>query len=162
MRGLRLSFSIAFAMVFVLLGFWVGFTHHQAPAVMAASNYNPRTGDPCALYVRTTTPINLTASGQLVTGVAGKQTYVCSMLISNAGAQNVAIVEGTGATCGTNTVGMAGGNAAATGLQLGALQTIWFGPPGSFSIPTLTTGDNICLLLSAATQVSGYIQYAQY
>jgi len=154
---------IAFCAIFIGLGIWIGTCRRSAPyTVQAASNYNPNNGDPCAKYVRVTAPINLTASGQIVTGVAGKQTYVCSMLISNAGAQNVAIVEGTGSVCATNTVGLAGGATAATGLQLAATQTIWFGPPGSFSIPTLTTGDNICLLLSAATQVSGFLQYTQY
>lgn len=155
----RAALWIAAALIFAAVVLWL---YPRQPSVEAATpSYNPKTGDPCALNVRSSVPINLTAGGQLVTGVSGKQTYVCGMLIVNAAAQNIALVEGTGSTCGTNTAGMAGGATAATGWNLGVNQVVAFSYPGAWSIVTATAGDNVCLLLSGSTQVSGYITVAQ-
>lgn len=149
------------AALFIGIRAWMHYGH-QNVTVEAATSYNPKSGDPCAINLRVSVPITLTASGQLVTGSAGKQTYVCGVFIVNAAAQNIALVEGTGAVCATNTVGMAGGNTAATGWNLGVNQTMGFFNPGTWSVVTATTGDNICLLLSGTTQVSGFLQYVQY
>jgi hypothetical protein len=128
-------------------------------AVQASGTYPPRNGDPCTIQMRVQLPINLTASGQLITGVANKQVYICTMQFVTTTAQNIALVEGTGATCGTNTVGIAGGNTAATGWNLAANQVIAFDNPGYWSVSTATAADNVCLLLSGAGQTSGYIQF---
>lgn len=160
-RGLRSAIGLAILMLIAWLLVIVLVVHPGRTSVEAATSYTPKNGDPCVLNLRVTSPINLTASAQMITGTAGKQTYICSMLLVNAAAQNVALVEGTGAVCATNTIGMAGGNTAATGFNMAVNQALWVDSPGWWSIVTATTGDNVCLLLSGTTQLSGFIQYAQ-
>jgi hypothetical protein len=127
----------------------------------AAATYVPRNGDPCMINMRQNAIINLTASGQLITGVAGKQTWICGINFVTATAQNIALVEGTGSTCGTSTAGMAGGATAATGWNL-AINAIYnSGSDNIWDYVTQTTGDNVCLLLSGTGQTSGVIQYVQ-
>lgn len=131
------------------------------PAVEAAASYNPKSGDPCSINLRAVVPINLAASGQLITGTANKTTYICSFHIVSATAQNIALVEGTGATCGTSTAGMAGGATAATGWNFAAGQVLAFGNGMAWQLATASTGRNVCLLLSGTGQTSGAIQFAQ-
>src|SRR5215831_19354899 len=92
--------------------------------VQAAPTYPPKSGDPCSINMRSVVPINLTASGQIAAGVANKYTYICSVHLVTATAQNIALVEGTGSTCGTSTAGMAGGATAATGWNLAVNQSL--------------------------------------
>jgi hypothetical protein len=130
--------------------------------IQAATTYNPREGDPCVLNVRLAAVINLTASGQLSTGVSGNQTYVCYLQFSlSATAENIALVEGTGTTCGTNTAGLAGGATAATGWNLLANGSVTSGNISNWAYHTATTGDNICLLASSTAQISGVMLYVQ-
>jgi hypothetical protein len=131
------------------------------PRTDAAASYNPKAGDPCAINLRVAVPVNLTASGQIATGKAGKQTYICHISITTATAQNIALVEGTGATCGTGTAGMAGGATAATGWNLAVNQSVTEGVGGWQINATATAADNVCLLLSGTGQTSGVIEYAQ-
>jgi hypothetical protein len=106
---------------------------------------------------RTYTPINLTASGQLIAGTAAKKMYVCHLNLISATAQNIALVEGTGSVCATGIAGMEGGSTAATGWNLAANGGIVVGAgQGSVSF-TATTADNICLLLSGSGQTSGVL-----
>jgi len=108
------------------------------------------------------TPINTTASVQIGTGVAGTVFHICSFEILASAAENVALVEGTGATCGTSTAGVFGGATAATGWNLtaGNLQ-ISLGSGFGFIGKTATAGDSLCLLVSAASQVSGGFTWTQ-
>jgi hypothetical protein len=62
----------------------------------------------------TSTPISITANTQIISGTSAKQTYICSINLIVGAADNVALVEGTGTTCGTGIAGIAGG-ATATG-----------------------------------------------
>lgn len=130
-------------------------------AVEAAASYNPKSGDPCTINMRAVTPVSVTASAQLITGNAGKQTYICSMHVLTTSAQNVALVEGTGTTCATNTAGMAGGATAATGWNLANNENVVLGNAAAWVLATATAGDNVCLLLSGSGQTSGAIQYVQ-
>jgi hypothetical protein len=134
------------------------------PSVLASSTYAPKSGDPCALNARLYSAVNLTASGQIITGSAGNQAYICSMvLVLSATADNVALVEGTGSTCGTNTAGMAGGATTSTGWNLpaNAILTATPGPANVFYYKTATAGDNVCLLASSAAQISGAVYYVE-
>jgi hypothetical protein len=129
--------------------------------VEAAPTYNPKSGDPCSINMRVVVPINLAAGGQLITGVTNKTTYICSVHLVTATAQNIALVEGTGTVCATNTAGMAGGNAAATGWNLAINQSLALGNGNAWILATATAGRNVCLLLSGTGQTSGAIQYVQ-
>jgi hypothetical protein len=117
--------------------------------------------DACAQGTGSSGNINLTASGQLVTGVAGKQTYFCGLILFTATAQNIALVEGTGTTCATGTLGMSGGTTAATGWNLAANGGFVNGGGGYWVFKTSTAGDNVCLLLSGTGQTSGSYRIVQ-
>ena len=122
--------------------------------VMMAAN-------PCLLAIPTNAAINLTASGKIITGTSAKTTYICSMDIVTATAQNIALVEGTGSTCGTSTAGIAGGTTAATngiGTNGGLTKGNGMGP---VYIAGNATADDVCLLLSSSGQTSGSVQYVQ-
>jgi hypothetical protein len=108
------------------------------------------------------TPISLTANTQIITGASAKQTYVCSIAIVAAAATNVALVEGTGTTCATGTAGMAGGSTAATGWNFAANGGLTHGTGVGAIIRTATAADNVCLLVSAANQISGVITWTQF
>jgi hypothetical protein len=117
--------------------------------------------DPCISGAKQTPAvINTTASAQIITGTAGTNVYVCSILLVVGAADNVALVEGTGATCGTGTAGMSGGATAATGWNLSANENLPMTGPNTIA-QTVTRGDNVCLLVSSAAQVSGTITYAK-
>jgi hypothetical protein len=117
--------------------------------------------DPCSAQQPSKAVINLTANTQLITGTASKQTYICSEHLVSAAPDNIALVEGTGTVCGTGTAGMMGGATAATGDNLGATGGFIQPPTGRAFTWTATAGDNVCLLVSGATQVSGVITYVQ-
>jgi len=98
----------------------------------------------------------------IVTGVSGRQVRLCSFHLSNNAADNVAWIEGTGATCGTGTAGMAGGTTAASGYNLLANGGLAIGSGFGEVMRTATTGDSVCLVTSAATQLSGHAKYTIY
>lgn len=110
----------------------------------------------------TSTPISVTASTQIITGASSKQTYVCSLNLIAGAADNVALVEGTGTTCGTSTAGMAGGSTAATGWNFAANGGLTLGNGIGIIARTATAADNVCLLVSGSGQVSGNIVWAQF
>lgn len=132
-----------------------------AKPVDAAPVYPPRNGDPCAINLRTPKPISLAAGAKVITGVAGKQIYICHIALVSGTAQNVALVEGTGSTCATGITGMAGGSTAATGWNFAANTGIVEGVGSAWVQATATAGDDVCLLSSSTGQISGVIDYAQ-
>jgi hypothetical protein len=127
-----------------------------------SQKYRPAFVDPCKMATASQYTISLTTNTQIITGTASKQTYICSINIVVAAATNVAIVEGTGSTCGTGTAGMAGGSTAATGWNFAANGGLTLGNGDSWVIKTATAADNVCILVSAANQVSGSIKYVQF
>lgn len=119
--------------------------------------------DPCKRGAKTRFTINLTASGQIITGTASKKTYICDLDIVTATAQNIALVEGTGTTCATGTAGMAGGTTAATGWNFAANGGLTKGNgDGAVFSADSAAADNVCLLLSGSGQTSGNGHYVQY
>jgi hypothetical protein len=115
----------------------------------------------CTNELKTFFPVDIvTATTVLVaTGVGGQHVYICSLALVTALANNVAIVAGTGATCGTSTAGMLGGATAAEGLNLAANGGITLGSGSGSVARTESTGDSVCIITSAATQLSGVIGY---
>jgi hypothetical protein len=98
----------------------------------------------------------------LVTGVAGRQVRITAMHMVTAAANNVALIEGTGATCGTGSAGMAGGTTAASGYNFAANGGMTIGAGLGTVMQTATTGDSVCVVTSAATQLSGGLEYTIY
>lgn len=100
-------------------------------------------------------PINTTANANIIVNPGGKRIFVCNVLIINgATAQSVTVAEGTGTTCGTGTVYWLGGSGgtAAIGISQGfaAMDINW---------PMQVAGDNVCLIISGSTNVSGSMTY---
>lgn len=127
--------------------------------------------DPCQRGAKTYKNFNLASStaALLLTGVAGKHWYICSILIPEvAGAVNVAIIEGTTTTnpCDTTTIavpGLTGGSGtAATGANLAANQGFAFGNGGYAIGETAVAADNVCILASSSNQVSGGLTAVDY
>jgi hypothetical protein len=115
--------------------------------------------DPCRTQANIFKPISQTASAQLVTGTAAKKIYICSINLVTAAANNVAMVEGTGTVCATGIAGMAGGTTAATGWNFAANGGLTQGNGMGSIMAEATNADNLCLLQSAAVQLSGSIGY---
>lgn len=144
---------------------WVSFMLVMA-GVMLDRIYSPRPAKAASQFATIICdnfkPINTTASVQIIAaGNANMFVYLCSYNLVPAAADNVAIVEGTGATCGTNTVGMVGGATAATGVNLVASENVALGSGVGAISRTAVAGDNVCLLVSAATQLSGVVGWTQ-
>lgn len=102
----------------------------------------------------------------IVTGVAGRHVRICAINLVTAAANNVAFINGTGATCGTSTAGMNGGTTAASGWNLvangGIAQGMGIGEIMSTNNVGGATGDSVCIVTSATTQLSGVLKYAIY
>lgn len=98
----------------------------------------------------------------LVTGVSGRHVRICGMNLVTLAANNVALISGTGATCGTGTTGMNGGTTAASGWNFAANGGLTQGNGLGTINQTNATGDSVCIVTSAATQLSGRIAYTIY
>jgi hypothetical protein len=122
---------------------------------------NLPTADPCSTLKKTFAKISQTANTQIITGASSKQTYICSLSLVTAAANNVALVEGTGTTCGTSTAGVMGGSTAATGWNFGANGGMAMGDGIGTIGQTATAADNVCVFVSAAVQLSGAIGWVQ-
>ncbi len=105
--------------------------------------------------------ISTAATTVVIALTAGKTTYICSWDFFAAGADNVAFVYGTGTTCGTGTTAIIGGTTAATGYNFTAQTGISKTLPTGTAIKEASANDT-CIITSAAVQLSGSIQYAQF
>jgi hypothetical protein len=113
-------------------------------------------------------PVNIaTATTTLViTGVANRHWRICSLNLVAGAAQGVALITGTGATCGTSTAAVNGGTTGATGWQFaangGLTQGSGIGEIMSSKVTGGATGDSLCIVTSTTGQLSGNISYALY
>jgi hypothetical protein len=134
-------------------------------SVQLTDGTNTKKINPCEDAVPTSTPFSLasTTSLKLVSNVSSKQVYICGLDITVAGANNVALIEGTktATDCDTSTAGMAGGTTAATGFNFAANGGLTKGNGAGVVYATATANHEVCLLASASTQVSGSIQWVQ-
>lgn len=96
-----------------------------------------------------------------ISGTAGR-TYICSINLVAAAADNVALISGSGTNCASNVAGLAGGTTAATGWNFAANGGLTQGSGLGMIYKTVTTNNEICLVTSAATQLSGTITYTQF
>jgi hypothetical protein len=121
---------------------------------------NPVVLDPCRTQANIFTRISQTANTQIITGTSAKKIYICSINLVTAGANNVAIVEGTGTVCATGIAGVStGGTTAATGWNFAANGGLTQGNGMGSIMAEATNADNLCILQSAAVQLSGVIGY---
>jgi hypothetical protein len=127
-------------------------------AVPVSGTVTVSQSDPCASgNAKTVVPIGITANTKILTGVSAKKWYVCSINLVVGAATNVALVEGTGSTCGSSTAGMAGGATAATGWNFAANGGLTQGSGTGTLTVTATAADDVCIFVSAANQTSGFV-----
>ena len=104
---------------------------------------------------------NVTASTDLYTSLS--RVYICSFVPIIAGQEQVSLVEGTGSTCGTNTLAVIGATTA------DATHGMPFAANGGFagwsSTPVINTqviGNHLCVLKSGSNLLSGVLTYADH
>jgi hypothetical protein len=103
-----------------------------------------------------TSAISTTAAVKQVAGIGGERLHICSVFLMVAGQEQVGIVEGTGTTCGTNTVALVGGTTASVAAPANGGFVV---ASDRITIPMQVTGDDLCLVKSAANNLSGFITY---
>lgn len=117
--------------------------------------------DPCTTSAKTYLPINIvTATTTEITASlagAGNHYYICSLNLVTAGANNVALTDDDTDNCGSVTSGLAGGTTAATGWNLGANGGVSVGNGMGTVFKTGGTNRVVCVVTSAAVQLSGAI-----
>jgi len=130
---------------------------------VAAQNVNSPTGCAGASVNQTNyTNISLTTNTQIISGIASQKIYICHVNLVVSKPTNLAIVEGTGSTCGTGTAGVFGGSTAATGWNFGSNGGIATGNGVNVLRRTATAADNVCILTSSNGQVSGLIVWSSF
>lgn len=132
------------------------------PSAQVVSVQNPA-ADPCQTIAATYTPISITSATttRIVAPTSAKKTYVCYLFMISAIANNVAIVEGTGGTCGAATAGVVGGTTAANGLNFAANSGAAFQAGGNAAFATAGTNVDLCLITSAIGPLAGAIKWVQ-
>ena len=125
--------------------------------------------DPCQAIAHTYTPINYSASGlnttPIIAGVSNKKTYICHIILQNNALDAVGIIETTTATsCATDVRALWGGathSSAAAGFNLSANSGVALGNGGYAVAQTSTNNDDVCFIQSAATQLTGGVEWVQ-
>jgi len=119
--------------------------------------------DPCLTNTPTWGTFSLTGNTKIITGTSAKKVYFCSWNDQNGGtAQNYAVVEGTGSTCGTSTAafpGLSGGTTAAGGWNVAANGGRVIAEGGHAFAQEATNADDVCIFISGSTQLSGGFSY---
>lgn len=118
--------------------------------------------DPCDGAAKTVYVVDISASGTVeIANPAGADTfyYVCSVNLVTLAANNVAIASDDSDNCGSITAGMNGGVTAGEGWNFGANGGIALGNGSGTVMKTATANHALCILTSAATQLSGSITY---
>lgn len=118
--------------------------------------------DPCmGTAPKSNQPISQTANTKIIFGAgAGKRVHICAIFVLVADAENISLVEGTGATCGTGTAAIIGGTTAATGPNLTAGSGWTHGNGAGTIAHTTNPANDVCLLMSGSGRTSGNIVYA--
>lgn len=117
--------------------------------------------DPCQSVVKISFPISQATSTQLFAGTSAKKTYICSLMLIAADAENVSLVAGTGSVCATGIAAVIGGTTAAAGPNLASNGGFAWGNGAATIAAGVTNADNICLLQSASGRVAGVLTYVQ-
>jgi hypothetical protein len=117
--------------------------------------------DPCTSEEKTTTPFSLTADTVIISAVASKKNYICSIVFSAGATEIVSITEGTGATCGTSEAALVGSTTDASGMPFtdgGGLSAIG---GSSTIIAGKTANVDTCLNVSGTERVAGFVTWVQ-
>lgn len=118
-----------------------------------------RTIDACSSGAKTFLPINISTATttEITPSLAGASNryYICSLVLLTAGANNVALVDDDSDGCGSVTSGLAGGTTSGSGFNMAANSGLTFGNGMGSVFKTNGTNRVVCLVTSAAVQLSG-------
>lgn len=137
----------------------------QVPSLVVAETYVDdgvswvrNFADPCARGAKTFLPINISTATttEITPSLAGASThyYVCSLVLVTNATNIVTLVDDDSDGCGSPTSGLSGGTTTA-GWTFAANGGLTFGNGASSVFKTGGTNRVICLVTSAATQLSG-------
>jgi hypothetical protein len=119
--------------------------------------------DPCEREARTVYRVDIVTATttEIAAAVASEFYWLCSVNLITAAANNVIIVEDDTATnCPSPTAGVSsGGTTAAEGWNFAANGGLVVGIGQKWIAKTTTANRSICIITSAATQLSGTITY---
>ena len=117
--------------------------------------------DPCQREARTQFVVDIVTATttEIDNQVASEFFYLCSVSLFSAGTNNVAIVEDDTDACTSPTAGLSGGVTAAEGYNFVAQTGIATGTGGNWVMKTTTANRYLCIITSAAVQLSGAITY---
>lgn len=132
--------------------------------IFATSLIATAQNDYCGFSTRQYASISTTTSAVVISGTTSKKVYICEVHLVAAAATNVAIVEGTGSVCGTATKAFPGfpGTTAATGWNFAANGGIVISGGNATVAAEYNAGEDVCILVSAANQISGGIAYVVF
>lgn len=120
--------------------------------------------DPCSGVAKTVLPVNISTATttEITPSLAGASTnyYICGINLVAAGADNVALVDDDTDNCASVTSGLAGGTSASSGWNLAANGGLTLGNGLGTVAKTNGTNRVVCLVTSAAVQLSGTIVVA--
>lgn len=124
---------------------------------------NNAAADPCQTTANSGATINISSATttRIIAPSASNRTYICSIDILAFAANNVAIVEGTGGTCGTGTAGVVGGTTTGAGVSFPAQAGLVKGGAGTWVWRTAGTNVDFCLITSTTGPLTGYVKYVQ-
>lgn len=119
--------------------------------------------DPCQGVTPTYTPINIgsATTTRIIAPTSAKKTYICSIDLFAVAADNVAIVEGTGGTCGTGTAGVVGGTTTGTGISFPTQGGLAKGNGVASVWATAGTNVDFCLITSTSGPLTGHVKWVQ-
>jgi hypothetical protein len=134
-----------------------------ASGAFAAGALNSALPDPCLYTTKLNQTIDIvTATTTTIINQSGSnRTIICGISIIAAGADNVALVEDATNDCASPSAGLYGGVTAAEGWNLVANEGTNIGFTNSTVTATSTTNMDVCLITSAAVQLSGTVSYVQ-
>jgi len=118
--------------------------------------------DPCSGVAKSYYPVDIVtaATTEIANAVASNYFYICSVNLFSAGTNNVVIVEDDSDACASPTAGLMGGVTAAEGYNLTAQTGIAMGNGNGSVMRTAAVNRYLCIITSAAVQLSGTVVYA--
>ena len=119
--------------------------------------------DPCSGIAKVFVPISIgsATTTELINGAgASTRVYICSLVLHTDAANDVAVVEDDTDACATPTGGLFGGATAATGFQFPAGGGVVIGNGQGTMAKTSVDNYYVCIITSAATQLTGTLGYA--
>lgn len=117
--------------------------------------------DPCSGATKSYFPVDIVTATttEIANAVASQYFYICGLNLFSAGTNNVTIVEDDTDACATPTAGLAGGVTAGEGYNFTAQTGLTLGNGTGSVMRTAAQNRYICIITSAAVQLSGTVVY---